>query len=45
MESFMESFGAVIDSAENKSPFKDPEFIKNLCINPNSSDFIDYGAV
>lgn len=41
----MDDFGSLINSPFNKSPFKDPEFLKNLPINKHASDFTDYGSI
>lgn len=42
----MEDFGHLISSPENKSPFKDPEFLKNLPINKHGNiDFTDHGSI
>lgn len=41
----MDDFGALINSPFNKSPFKDPEFLKTLPLNKHASDFTDYGSI
>lgn len=44
---FMETWGNLINSKDNKSPLKDPDFLKALADpkNTNSADFQDFGAI
>lgn len=42
---FIKDFWHVINHSENKSPFKNPDFLKTLPINQNSADLVDYGSI
>ena len=44
---FKQLFSSIINRADNKSPFKTPEFIDLLPLkkNQNSADFTDYGTI
>lgn len=45
LDDCLKVFNGLISNKKNKSPFKDPEFIKYISLNQNDSDLYNYGIV